>query len=142
MKNLKNCMFCKVKLGIQIFTSIISESCNSTKTNDMPFESSGSWLLEFLGIGAWQTQMVATPFSPEKYTFYKWRAWQSHGPATPLSSKNLKAQYQGFQMMYHLFRQYFLILRVKFKHPYLQVLDNSEKIDTRNGYDFQHLHDI
>ena len=50
-------------------TSIISESCSSTKTNDTPFESPDSWLSDSWETGAWQAWMVATTFSPEKYTF-------------------------------------------------------------------------
>ena len=117
VKNLKNCTFYKVKFRLQTLTSIISESCSSTKTNYIPFESPNSWLLDSWGTGAWQAQAVATPFSPEKYTFYKQRAWQAYEPATPLSSRNLKANYQGFQMIYHLFLYYFkfLIYRVKCK---------------------------
>ena len=117
VKNLKNCTFYKVKFRLQTLTSIISESCSSTKTNYIPFESPDSWLLDSWGTGAWQAQAVAMPISPEKYTFYKQRAWQAYEPATPLSSNNLKADYQGFQMIYHLFLYYckFLIYRVKCK---------------------------
>ena len=117
VKNLKNCMFYKVKFRLQTLTSIISESCSSTKTNYIPFESPDSWLLDSWGTGAWQAQAVATPFSPEKYTFYKQRAWQAYGPATPLSSRNLKANYLGFQIIYHSFLYYlnFLIYRLKCK---------------------------
>ena len=96
-------------------TSIISESCRSTKTNDTPFESPDSWLSEFWRSGMWQAQAVATPFSPEKYTFYKQRAWQAYKPATPLSSRNLKANYRGFQMIYHLFLYYLKFLICGFK---------------------------
>ena len=73
----------------------------------------------FLGTRAWQAQMVAMPFSPVRCTFYKQRAWQPYKPVTPLSSRNLKANYHGFQMIliYHLFLYYFkfLIYRVKCK---------------------------
>ena len=98
-------------------TSIISESWSITKTNDTPFESPTSLLSDSWGTGAWQAQVVATPFSPEKYTFYKQRACQAYEPAMPLSSRNLKANYQGFQMIYHLFLRYlnFLIYRLKCK---------------------------
>merc|ERR1711963_1165752 len=74
--------------------------------------------LRFLESRTWQAEaIIATPFSPEKYTFYKQRAWQAYGPATPLSSRNLKVNYQGFQMIYHLFLYYlnFLIYRLKCK---------------------------
>ena len=69
------------------------------------------------GTGVWQAQAVVTLLSPEKCTFCKQRAWQSYKPATPLSSRNLKANYQGFQMIYHLFLYYlnFLIYRLKCK---------------------------
>ena len=107
----------KVKLGLLIWTSNISESCSSLKTNDRTFESPNIWLSDSWGTGTRQAQMVATPFSPEKYTFYKQRGWQAYEPATPLSSRNLKANYQGFQMIYHLFlyRLNFLIYRLKCK---------------------------
>ena len=85
--------------------------------NYIPFKSPDSWLQDSWRTGVWQAQAVATPSSPEKYTFYKQRAWQAYGPATPLSSRNLKANYQGFQMIYHLFLYYlnFLIYRLKCK---------------------------
>ena len=117
VKNLKNCTFYKVKFRLQILTSIISKSCCSTKTNYIPFESPDSWLLNSWGTGVWQAQAVVTPLSPEKCTFWKQSAWQPYKPATPLSSRNLKANYQGFQMIYHLFLYYlnFLIYRLKCK---------------------------
>ena len=105
--------FYLIKHTVLIFftlTSITFESCNSTKSNDMLFESPHCTLLDSWGTGAWQAQAVVTPFPPEKYTFYKQRAWQAYEPATPLSSRNLKANYHRLQMIYHLFLYYLNLL--------------------------------
>jgi len=81
------------------------------------FESPDSWLLDCWGTRAWQTQRVAMFFSTAKYTYYKQSVWHPYGSATPLSSRNLKGHYQGFQMIYHLFLCYlnFLIYKLKYK---------------------------
>ena len=74
-----------------------------TETNDISFETPDSWLLDSWRTGAWQVHMLATPSVCKKCTFQEKRAWQLPEPATPLFSRNLKANYQGYQMVYQLF---------------------------------------
>ena len=83
-----------------------SKSLSCTETNDISFETPDSWLSESWRTGALQVRMLATPSICKKCTFQEKRAWQLPEPATPLFSRNLKANYQGYQMVYELFLCY------------------------------------
>ena len=65
------------------------------------FETPKRWLLDSWMTGAWQVHMLATPSVCKKCTFQEKRARQLPEPATPLFSRNLKANYQGYQMVYN-----------------------------------------
>ena len=91
-------------------SSIYSKSTSDTKIHNTSFESSGCGQYNSRRTGAWQPQEVATSFFPKKYTFHKQWAWQAPDNAVPFFFQNLKVHYQGFQMRYHLFLCYHLVL--------------------------------